>query len=285
LPFLPLATDVGSARYESKGRRWMESNSFDARARPLAEFLERCAKLFVVAAAVGSELAKAAKSVVFRCPNGHIVVFPWNRAGTRAKCPQCPKRSKTLVVFDMADKLSAFRVLQAKRRSLRLIVEPLQSHLEVIDRRAANLANSRTLDAVCAILKEVESMMTPYLRPTGPGQRAIDGLYKVAARLIKIRGRGLRAVNSALRIHAEPLLPWPEKRSRTQFVFSPLQQAIYNALSGRALKKQSLANEACGGDGGRLYKPGGIKELIAAGKVQHKHGVGYYRPDAPPQPA
>ncbi|MCC7085497.1 MAG: hypothetical protein IT427_10870 [Pirellulales bacterium] len=68
----------------------------------------------------------------------------------------------------------------------------------------------------------------------------------------------------------------------TVFVFTPLQSQIWNALEGKALKKQPLADEICGSDGGRLYKTGGIKELIDAGKVQHKHGVGYYRPDAPP---
>ncbi len=73
-----------------------------------------------------------------------------------------------------------------------------------------------------------------------------------------------------------------DTKEDTPFIFAPLQTAIWKALDKRALKKQPLADEVCGSDGGRLYKRGGIKELMAAGKVQHKHGVGYFRPDAPP---
>jgi hypothetical protein len=61
------------------------------------------------------------------------------------------------------------------------------------------------------------------------------------------------------------------------FVGAPLQMAIYAAL-----KKQPLADAVCSGEGTRLYKPNGIKEMKAAGVVKHKPGVGYYRSDAPP---
>jgi hypothetical protein len=66
------------------------------------------------------------------------------------------------------------------------------------------------------------------------------------------------------------------------FVATKLQQDILKALNGAALKKQALADRACGGEGTRLYRIGGIKELTAIGVVDHKDGVGYYRPDAPP---
>lgn len=65
-------------------------------------------------------------------------------------------------------------------------------------------------------------------------------------------------------------------------VWTPLQISILKALDGQALKKQALANAVCGGEGSRLYKTGGIKELRAAGRVELKHGLGFYRPDAPP---
>ncbi|MCY2986438.1 MAG: hypothetical protein NTY19_00985 [Planctomycetota bacterium] len=67
-----------------------------------------------------------------------------------------------------------------------------------------------------------------------------------------------------------------------QLVPTVLQKAILAALDGRGLTKQALANEVCGSEGTRLYKPGGIKELAAARLVANKGGVGYYRPDAPP---
>ncbi len=63
---------------------------------------------------------------------------------------------------------------------------------------------------------------------------------------------------------------------------SPLQQNILTALDGKALKKQQLADVVCAGEGSRLYRPGGIKDLKDAGLVAHKNGVGFYRPDAPP---
>ena len=50
---------------------------------------------------------------------------------------------------------------------------------------------------------------------------------------------------------------------------------------GRALKKEQLAAE-CKIDPSRLYKPGGIKELMDLEKVDNKRGVGYFRLDAPP---
>ena len=48
------------------------------------------------------------------------------------------------------------------------------------------------------------------------------------------------------------------------------------------MSKQKLAREVCSGEGTRLYRKNGIKEMMEAGLVAHKDGVGYYRPDAPP---
>ena len=80
-----------------------------------------------------------------------------------------------------------------------------------------------------------------------------------------------------------PASATPERTtSCNPFVPTPLQQSILNALDGKALKKQCLADAICAGEASRLYRPGGIKELKDIGKVQHKYGVGYYRPDAPP---
>jgi hypothetical protein len=66
---------------------------------------------------------------------------------------------------------------------------------------------------------------------------------------------------------------------------SLLQAAILKALDGRALKKQALADIVSKGEGSRLYRRGGLKELIQMGKVKHASGRGYYRPDAPPSDA
>jgi hypothetical protein len=75
----------------------------------------------------------------------------------------------------------------------------------------------------------------------------------------------------------------PRPEAPQPFVCSPLQKGIMDALDGCGLNKTKLADLVCGGDGSRLYKTNGIKELKELGLVVHKRGVGYYRPDAPPE--
>lgn len=67
------------------------------------------------------------------------------------------------------------------------------------------------------------------------------------------------------------------------FVTTDFQQSILDALKGVALMKDKLAQTVCDGDGSRLYKPNGIKELMEEGLVVRKDGLGYYRPDCPPK--
>jgi hypothetical protein len=70
---------------------------------------------------------------------------------------------------------------------------------------------------------------------------------------------------------------------------TPVQQAIWRALDGRAMTETQLAKAASGGDGVRLYyvnwkaKSGGLKEMLDRKVVLNKPTVGYYRPDAPPR--
>lgn len=84
--------------------------------------------------------------------------------------------------------------------------------------------------------------------------------------------------------NSEQAKPHEAKREvDNPFVPTPLQKAILETLNGRALKVEPLANEVAGGDKSRLYRKGGLKELKELDLVHHKHGVGYYRPDAPPK--
>ena len=78
-----------------------------------------------------------------------------------------------------------------------------------------------------------------------------------------------------------------DAESITPLILRPLQREILKALTGRALKKMALAAKVCGGEanGNILYRPGGIKELMARGIVKWESGVGFYRPDAPPPDA
>ena len=70
--------------------------------------------------------------------------------------------------------------------------------------------------------------------------------------------------------------------SKPEFVPNDFQRSILDALEGRALKVDALADKVCGGDRTRLYKSGGLNELYEAGKVCNKPRLGCYRPDALP---
>ncbi len=73
--------------------------------------------------------------------------------------------------------------------------------------------------------------------------------------------------------------------SRKVLVPTPLQEKILKALEGTAMQTKALAT-ACDCDETKLFKRGGIKELMGdAGLVEHTGGVGYYRPDKPPSNA
>ncbi|HOP78675.1 MAG TPA: hypothetical protein PLD05_14385 [Thermogutta sp.] len=71
------------------------------------------------------------------------------------------------------------------------------------------------------------------------------------------------------------------QQEKQPLVLTALQKEILKALDRRALKKEDLADRLKI-DPARLYRPGGIKELIAQALVAHKWMVGYYRPDRPP---
>lgn len=78
-------------------------------------------------------------------------------------------------------------------------------------------------------------------------------------------------------------LPESTGESQREFLAPDLQKAILKALDGRALKVEDIADD-CRVEHPRLYKPNGIRELEAAGLVKKaSHGLGYYRPDAPPK--
>lgn len=67
-------------------------------------------------------------------------------------------------------------------------------------------------------------------------------------------------------------------------VFLPngFQIGVLNALEGRALRTDALANELRCSRSQMFRHPGGIKELRAQGLVDNHPRLGYYRVDAPP---
>lgn len=65
------------------------------------------------------------------------------------------------------------------------------------------------------------------------------------------------------------------------FIPTKLQKEILEALAQKALRSRPLA-KLLGIDQPRLYKAGGIKELMVIGKIARHDRLGYYRPDSPP---
>lgn len=63
-----------------------------------------------------------------------------------------------------------------------------------------------------------------------------------------------------------------------------LEQAVWDALDGVAMKKEPLAAKVADGDDRRLYgESGPLTKFKAKGLVVNKRSLGYYRPDAPPK--
>ena len=60
------------------------------------------------------------------------------------------------------------------------------------------------------------------------------------------------------------------------------QEAILGALKGKAMTKEKLASMLKLGSGGRLYRPGGILELMDQGLVKNLRGIGYFSVESPP---
>ncbi|MHB1033723.1 MAG: hypothetical protein ACYC35_01165 [Pirellulales bacterium] len=63
---------------------------------------------------------------------------------------------------------------------------------------------------------------------------------------------------------------------------TPVQRRIMQALDGRILTKQQLADLLFKGHSKALYRPGGITDLMRRGLVENERPFGYYRPDALP---
>jgi hypothetical protein len=72
-----------------------------------------------------------------------------------------------------------------------------------------------------------------------------------------------------------------EAHAPARFEPNEFQLDILGALEGRILTTDALA-AAVKEDRRRLYKPGGLKELVEQGWVKNRPREGYYRPDAPP---
>jgi len=69
---------------------------------------------------------------------------------------------------------------------------------------------------------------------------------------------------------------------RRYIPLTPLQEAILGVLKGKAMMKEELARMLKLGSGGRLYKPGGIRELMIQGLVKNEPGIGYFSVASPP---
>lgn len=71
----------------------------------------------------------------------------------------------------------------------------------------------------------------------------------------------------------------PAESSRT-FAPNAFQDRICDALAGKLLTAEQLGEAV--GDRRKLFRPGGVRELMEAGWVRKRPGGGYYMPDDPP---
>jgi hypothetical protein len=88
---------------------------------------------------------------------------------------------------------------------------------------------------------------------------------------LKLHGRDGSKIDLRVQLDLSPA---------SAFTPTPFQEAILEALDGKAMRTQQLG--AAVGDKSRLYKPGGLKELRDHGLVDHNDRLGHFRPDAPP---
>ena len=75
----------------------------------------------------------------------------------------------------------------------------------------------------------------------------------------------------------------PQPARGQAFVPNDVQAGILEALDGKAMRTDQLANKV-GCDRRQLFRrPGGVQELRDAGLVNHHDRHGYFRPDCPPE--
>jgi hypothetical protein len=78
-------------------------------------------------------------------------------------------------------------------------------------------------------------------------------------------------------------LPLPAPEPVPRFVPNALQEAILEALDGRALRTDGLAERVDVSRSQLFIKPtGGLHELREHGLIDNHPRLGYYRPSAPP---
>lgn len=93
--------------------------------------------------------------------------------------------------------------------------------------------------------------------------------------------------NDRARVVSLPVTPAtkaPSPGVPDSFIPSQTQELILDALAGKALRTDQIAN-LCDIDRRTLFKPGGLKELQDVGLVAWHRRLGYYRPDDPPPDA
>lgn len=127
-------------------------------------------------------------------------------------------------------------------------------------------------------ITDVLSVVRAYILSRLPGEVPEELVVKLAS------GRRFTSPVPA------PGVELPQRRSELgsgrepaePFIPTPYQQAILEALEGKALRTDGLANLV--GDRSRLFRhPGGLKELQEQGLVAHHKRLGFYRPDVPPE--
>lgn len=121
-------------------------------------------------------------------------------------------------------------------------------------------------------LPEMLATVKAFVQASLPGEEADEVVVLLRS------GKRLRVPFSAGIVAAAPCA----EPGASAFNPSEFQADLLAALEGCALRTDALAAKAdC--DRRRLFRPGGLKDLQAAGWVAHDPAAGYFRPDVPPE--
>lgn len=129
---------------------------------------------------------------------------------------------------------------------------------------------------------KVRAMKYDTRTPIDPAEALFSAVRAFAARFYP--GLSVEKVKIKLNTKQAVSLPVPAAPVPCESGLSLFQERILDVLAGRALTADALGAEV--GDRSRLFKRGGVKELMEAGLVKNDRRLGgYYRPDDPPSDA
>ena len=181
-------------------------------------------------------------------------------------------------IFELIDHLSlrhAWLVQRggdSKKKILRIVCTEIRNARLAVRKFIENPQERPTFSAALPMdIEEAERQL----------EQLIDDLTLIA--------KEIKAPSTAIFERKGKADPYPFQLADSETVAEPEQLilnntclGILNALDGKAMRVQQLADAVTESETTRLYRDGLLKILKANGKIVHDPKIGYYRPDAPP---